>query len=1644
MISVLYVDDESALLEVTRIFMERGGEFRVDTATSARETIEKLKVERYDALVLDYQMPEMDGIELLKYLRPRCNGMACILFTGKGEEDVAIEALNAGADFYIRKVGSPRTQFAELETKIRSAVARRQSEQVLRQSERDFRLLVENLTDVVYAVNGEGAVTYASPQITRFGYDPKDLIEKDFALLVCAEDIPSVARHFADMKQGISSSFEFRITGKGSQPRWVRASCSPRMDHGQCTGGQGLLTEITETKKDDETVRGREVLHQLLLDSATDGMLILDPESGNPVEFNEEACRQLGYTRDDFVGCSLQDWEVADAPQTLRKKIPEILRTGKATFETRHRTKDGRIREVVVTGRALDNGNTKRIAAIFHDATDENEAARTLAKRACGFEELYEQAPLAHLILSPDGRVTGINRAGTALLGCPKNEVIGRSLTDFIAQNEQARFSDTIGELGRSGSIPTAAPFSLALRDNRNALVALDGSAICDADGKIWQLAVTLTDITGQTKETATLRAAAASAEGIIAGARDGILVCTPDQVLTGWNPAMEDITGIAARDALGRRLADMLPFLHETGQGSPPARALAGEIVATPDSRYEYPGTGKRGWLRSILSPLRNARGEIGGIIGVVQEITARTKAVQRVKVANRLYAISSRVSTAAANVRDLETLLAAICRIAVEDEIVCMAWIGLFDQAAGIIRPVAHAGNGEELPKEGYRITGADKGEGLAGDAIRTGVPVICRDTGTDPAAQPWMEDALRHGYRSLAAVPFRLKGEIVGVITLCSGEPDAFSETEAEQLAFLGTSLSSALDLLDKKTLQRRAGRGSHGSWERTRFLAGGIESAAVPFAAVFSDGSTGAVNAALCAMLGYTEEELLALPLTSLVGTPAENEDRFLRIPATKKPERYESTIRKKDGTPLSVELFLQVIPNETGSQTCVGVFVTDIADRKRRTDLLEEERLRYRTFFETGSAAIMITAPDGAIIAANPAACRLFGQTEDMLHSAGGGGLAGTGDPRFVELVRKCGEAGNAEGELMLIRGDGTPFDVEVQATRFLDQGGRPALNLVLRDITGYKKTWAARMQEQDMAVAILDSLPNPVRRFDPNGACVFFNRAWYAFTGRAPPDEKGDGWMEGIHPDDLDRYRESIRPQGDTRDPTDVEYRLWHHTGEYRWIREIGIPDPAPGETGAGVTYSCYDIHTCRQAEEMLDDGKAEYRAVFENTADATLLVSDRILDCNAAAIRMFACTRENLIGHGPLDFAPPYQPDGRVSADAAQEYLEAARRGTPQTFSWVSTRSDGTPLETHVTLTGLSIRGERRVLAVINDVTEQNRAEREIQRLASYPQLNPNPVIEVEPDRTITYANPATAAVLSSLGLPDDPAAFLPADFNEIAGTRDPVQPMMAGRVVQLKERSFRESICAAPGHAPIRIYAYDITDRVQAMEALAYANHKLGILTSITRHDIKNKLTGVLGYLDLLRGSLRDPQLIEFLDKAETSADAIRHQIDFTKDYESLGGTAPVWQEIAPILAEVRSHFDVGGIAFEEPAPGFAVFADPMFAKVLYNLCDNSLRHGVHVRHIRIRSEPYEAGCMLIYEDDGVGIPQDKKELIFERGFTTSSGSTKSSGLGLFLVRDILAITGISIKETGTPGSGSRFEMAIPPGKWRYEPAE
>ncbi|HWQ63078.1 MAG TPA: PocR ligand-binding domain-containing protein [Methanospirillum sp.] len=132
MITVLTVDDEPTLLEVGRLFLERMSDITVETASSGKEALELLGGRPYDAIIADYDMPEMSGIELLHIVRSRFGDLPFILFTGKGRESVAIDALNAGADFYLQKGGDPRSQYVELASNVRQAVRRKLAEDAIR------------------------------------------------------------------------------------------------------------------------------------------------------------------------------------------------------------------------------------------------------------------------------------------------------------------------------------------------------------------------------------------------------------------------------------------------------------------------------------------------------------------------------------------------------------------------------------------------------------------------------------------------------------------------------------------------------------------------------------------------------------------------------------------------------------------------------------------------------------------------------------------------------------------------------------------------------------------------------------------------------------------------------------------------------------------------------------------------------------------------------------------------------------------------------------------------------------------------------------------------------------------------------------------------------------------------------------------------------------------------------------------------------------------------------------------------------------------------------------------------------------------------------------------------------------------------
>jgi signal transduction histidine kinase len=185
--------------------------------------------------------------------------------------------------------------------------------------------------------------------------------------------------------------------------------------------------------------------------------------------------------------------------------------------------------------------------------------------------------------------------------------------------------------------------------------------------------------------------------------------------------------------------------------------------------------------------------------------------------------------------------------------------------------------------------------------------------------------------------------------------------------------------------------------------------------------------------------------------------------------------------------------------------------------------------------------------------------------------------------------------------------------------------------------------------------------------------------------------------------------------------------------------------------------------------------------------------------------------------------------------------------------------------------------------------------------------------------------------------------------------------------------------------------------------------------------------------GYMALFKLREKDPELGGYLEKMARAATNVQQQIAFTKDYQDIGSQTPTWVPIGRQTSEAFVQLHLKGVALEERTGGIEILIDPLAMKVPYNLIDNSMRHGEHVNRVKMSAEQAGEAMKIIYEDNGVGIASEDKELIFKKGHG------KNTGLGLFLIREVLAITGTTIRECGITGHGARFEMLVPPGGWR-----
>jgi hypothetical protein len=394
-IRVLYVDDEPDLLEIGKVFLEDSGEFSVATVCSASAALELLQQEQFDAIISDYQMPGMDGIQLLVEVRTRFGPIPFILFTGKGREEVVIQAINSGADFYLQKGGEPGAQFAELSHKIKSAVSRQRADDTLRKSDEKYRHLIEHSNEAI-VVAQDGMLKLVNHKTIEFtGYSEQELLSMQFSAFIHPKDRAMVVDRYQKRMRGEEgpSRYAFRLSSKDGSTRWVDISVSA-IDWEGRPATLNFLTDITERKMVDDSLQEEQQFSKLMLDSLPGIFYLYTYPENRLIRWNKQHETLLGYTAEEIKGKLGTDLHLPEYKDAVLKAIDEVMEHGQSSIESTLLAKDGRLIPFFFTGVRFEAPGQLYFMGIGIDITERKLAEQKLASAKQRLEEAHH---LAHI-----------------------------------------------------------------------------------------------------------------------------------------------------------------------------------------------------------------------------------------------------------------------------------------------------------------------------------------------------------------------------------------------------------------------------------------------------------------------------------------------------------------------------------------------------------------------------------------------------------------------------------------------------------------------------------------------------------------------------------------------------------------------------------------------------------------------------------------------------------------------------------------------------------------------------------------------------------------------------------------------------------------------------------------------------------------------------------------------------------------------------------------------------------------------------------------------------------------------------------------------------------------------------------------------
>jgi PAS domain S-box-containing protein len=389
-VSVLHVDDDEAFLELAARFLEREDErFAIETTTSVAAALDRIEAGGVDCVVSDYDMPGTTGIEFLEAVRERWPDLPFVLFTGKGSEEVASDAITAGVTDYLRK-RTGRECYALLANRLRNAVERRRSQRELAERKRRLETLISNLPGVVYRCANEPGwpMEYVEGECESLVGYPARAIES--GRLSWGEDIvhPVDRERLWEAVQDAMAADEpfeltYRIVDGDGTLRWLWERGRPvHDDAGEIETLEGFITDITERKRREVALREQREFTEAVLDAFDDVVYVFDT-AGNAVWWNDRAPEETGYATEELAGMTPTD-VVADAHEDrVVAAVAETLETGRAAVEADLLRADGSTVPYDFRGRALtdENGGIWGFCGVGRDVSDHRSHERELEAR---------------------------------------------------------------------------------------------------------------------------------------------------------------------------------------------------------------------------------------------------------------------------------------------------------------------------------------------------------------------------------------------------------------------------------------------------------------------------------------------------------------------------------------------------------------------------------------------------------------------------------------------------------------------------------------------------------------------------------------------------------------------------------------------------------------------------------------------------------------------------------------------------------------------------------------------------------------------------------------------------------------------------------------------------------------------------------------------------------------------------------------------------------------------------------------------------------------------------------------------------------------------------------------------------------------